>query len=112
MKFTVDFMLSKLFPNVNNNPKKIAPRPLWGAEGDRKEAETSYGLSTLGTPKSSKSPDGLGPAGCRWLEVVGLTKVSRKILRLAGFVIKTHATMLYWTTKIPPNAARSVPTPT
>jgi hypothetical protein len=22
MKFTVDFMLSELFPNVNNNPKK------------------------------------------------------------------------------------------
>jgi len=32
--------------------------------------------------------------------------VSRKILRLAGFVIRTHETMLYWTTK----SAASPPT--
>jgi hypothetical protein len=36
MKFTVDFMLSKLFPNVNNNPKKIAPRLFRGRGTVRK----------------------------------------------------------------------------
>jgi hypothetical protein len=34
MKFTVDFMLSKVFQNVNNNPKNRSPT-LVGGEGDR-----------------------------------------------------------------------------
>jgi hypothetical protein len=40
MKLTVDFMLSKVFQNVNKNPKK-KPRWLGGVLGDCKEAGTS-----------------------------------------------------------------------
>jgi hypothetical protein len=38
--------------------------------------------------------------------------VSRKILRLAGFVIRTHETMLDWTTKSAASPPIMVPAPT